>query len=100
MNVGGTVVTSKICELGGKKYWVLCQNVDLCGTPGALLERHGAIHAAGLHEIIIKEGQQQTQIMLAPHVFTKHIFSRRTYSVVMCFDPFGGICATAVPIGK
>jgi hypothetical protein len=100
MNIGGTLVTSKICELAGKKFWVLTEAFDLCGTPGALLERHGAIYAALLHEVAVRETPQQTQIMLAPLVYAEHPLSRRAYSVSIRVDPFGGVSASAVPIGK
>lgn len=100
MNVGGTVVTSKICEHAGKKYWVLSQNANLCGTPGALLERHGAIYAAFLHEIVVADSAQQTQIMLAPLVYALHLGARRAYSVSVWEDALGATHADAVLVDK
>lgn len=100
MNVGGTIVTSEIYELSGKKYWVLSKNVDLCGEPGALLERHGSIYVAPLREIFVTNALQQTQIMVASPIVAMNLFTSTAYSVAISGDPFGGVCASAVRIDK
>jgi hypothetical protein len=100
MNVGGMVVTSKICVHAGRKFWVLSQNVDLRGKPGVLLERHGAIYLAPLNEVDIRHASQQTQIMLAPAVSATHLLSCTPFSVSIATDEFGVICASAVSADK
>lgn len=100
MNVGGTVVTSKICVHAGRKFWVLSQNVDMCGKPGALLERHGTVYVVPLCEVDIQHTPQQTQIMLAPTVPATHPLLHTPFSVSIAADSSGIILASAVPANK